>query len=78
MPIASGSYGRLADEIQVNFKKLLHIEMLEFLLHLTKAQHYYSSTNAFKLLKPIVRWFLKVNKIQKPYTFIVIPTISQS
>ena len=34
----------LADEMQVNF------EFLNFLLCLTKLQHYYSNMNAFKLV----------------------------
>ena len=43
--------GWLADEIQVNceiLKKIAVAETFEFLLCLTKVQHYYSLTNAFQ------------------------------
>ena len=36
---------------------------------------YYSSTNAFKLIKPVVRWFLEVQKSLEAIHFIAIPTI---
>ena len=39
--------GWLADEIQLIFENF-KIESIDFLLHLTKVQHYYSCTNTFK------------------------------
>ena len=51
---ASGSYsqaGWLAGwQTKSIFLNSLQIEMLESSLRLTKVQHYYSSTNAFKLV----------------------------
>ena len=61
-----------------NFKNLLQIEMLGFSLRLTKVQHYYSSTNAFKLVfsaKAYCKVIFRSMKIRKPYIFIGIPTI---
>ena len=60
----TGSYGRqaggrqVADEIQVNLEQSLYIERFDFLLHLTKVQHHYSSGNAFQVfyqVKSIVK-----------------------
>ena len=44
--------GWLADKIQVNFEifKIVYVKIFNLLLHLTKVQHHYSLTNAFKLV----------------------------
>ena len=60
---------RQADKIQANFKNLesQYSEMLDTVVCSTKLHCYYSSTNALKLLKPVVlRWLLVVQKVWKP------------
>ena len=50
-PTASGSYGRLKDEIRIDFTKILnflHIKLLDFLLTLIPVQCYYGIINAFQ------------------------------
>ena len=44
LPSAGGSYGRLANEIQVTFK-FLRFALDHILLDLTKMQHHYNSTS---------------------------------
>ena len=69
--------------MQVNFKKKLnslYIESFDFSVHLTKVQHYYSSTNAFQVVFSgkicLQGCFLKCEKllIYKLYDFLPIPT----
>ena len=64
-PSATGSYGRLADKIQVIFE-FSKFEIIDFSLCLQM----YSIITALPMrLRPIVRWFLKVRKIWKPQIF---------
>ena len=52
-PTASGSYGRLSDEIRVNsrrFEKSLQVKLMEIFTLLTSVQCYYSVRNAFRRL----------------------------
>ena len=52
-PTASGSYGRLSDEMWVDskrFEKSLQVELIEILTLLTSVQCYYSVKNACRRL----------------------------
>ena len=69
-----------SDEIQMNLEifKIHYVERFDFLLHLSKVQHHYSSRNAFQVffqVKFIVKLIFKMQKFMKPYDFLPIPTI---
>ena len=52
-PTASGSYGRLSDEIRVDsrrFEKSLQVKLMKIFTLLTSVQCYYSVRNAFRRL----------------------------
>ena len=80
VPSTTRCYSKLAGRWNLEIFKIdqLQIKLFDCSLHLTKKQHYHRSTNAFKLVfstKAFCKMGLKVQKIWKPYIFIVIPTI---